>query len=205
MKLLTVVVACLLAQSTSAGSPVVSDASGSVLGFYLGPNNISTSVTVVTTTGFIVQYETETGVMLSTPVDAWGEQGSNVSNLYFTTPDCTGQAYITSSGVYRGGSVARQIGGQIYYVQKGATALALDDQSRMTGGVCQTGSNTSSDLMPVFPNDPNVTGVSNTPPATGRLRIEVADMRGANSFRVFRDGFEGNAMRVGDASQSLLA
>lgn len=87
------------------------------------------------------------------------------ASLLFNTVDCSGTAYLTNNP---GGfaSVAFDLAGvpRLYYVAKGSLATAENFQfsSMTTGGGCMSQGGTLGFGWSAAPNDPTVTGISNS-------------------------------------------
>jgi len=183
--------AALVATYTFAASPVIVDATGRILAFYEGPvDPNSLYLRGITTQGFVVIYRMDVAEM---------EQGSDASGgstfsgdaIYFSGPMCTGSTFgRLDAGPppygYNGGFLFKS-SNDVWYVPKNAPVTTENPQSVRSGGNCSPTIQMGT-YVPVFPNDPIVTGLSNTPPQAP-LRIEVATINDPSGL-LLRDGFE---------------
>lgn len=191
-----IAIACLIAgpATIKAASPVIVDANGNVLAFY------STGIGAgaargVTTEGFTTAFEMKTGAVSATWGIDPGESSITMNRTYYSQASCTGSSYMEVSGVsgFTGGVVFR-VGGsqeQLRYVPKSTPAANYPVMSyRETGtGNCVNSNNIGFVGVPVFPNDPGVTGLPNVLAYPAPLRIEVATINEPSGV-LLRDGFE---------------
>jgi len=176
-----------------AASPVVADASGRIVGFYQGPVEPDV-VRVISTQGYVTRINMKTGGYSVSPGNAVNSQDQvSTSAVYYASANCSGNAFYTVGqpvGTNLGGWVFwSEADNALWYVPKAPvisqfTALSVRP---LDSGPC---SNISvfGDYTPARLNDPNVTGISNTPPQAP-LRLEVATISTPSGL-LFRDGFE---------------
>jgi hypothetical protein len=168
-------IACLFfvaATSAVAGPLVVKDSNGVILGTFVSGG--AESVQLITPKGYVAAirvYDYQVGTL-----------GSVISfGGYHLSSDCTGPMYSDTAMTGRVESNATMV----VYVPAGATGTTAhtgDAYSYEIGGVCQNsafGQDTL--LVPILPNDPNVTGIGNGPFAMP-LRISWAEPIFANGF-----------------------
>lgn len=189
----TAIAAALLASlPASAASPVVADAQGVVLGFFMGPREVADDFqTVVSSRGYTVRYDRITGLMGNGAPHAWNHnEQAVIGALYYLTSDCSGDPYLPVADAFTGGVVLkRATAGDFFFVPKNPeTATQPSGSRRLESGVCQSGNTTTGRLVPVLPNNPSETGVQNRD-AVPPFKIEVAEID-ENTFRLLADGFE---------------
>lgn len=188
------VCAALAAAHVYAASPVIVDATGRVMAFYVGPVETS-RVRGVTTEGFLLEFYMTEGALSAVPADAAGAgaYGVTTGTMYFTEPNCGGTAFgqLSNGSVpYRGGIVFEvEFQQQRWYVPKYPTIQNFTAASeRQNANFTCSASNVTGLFVPIFPNDPAITGFSNLP-FTPPLRIEVATISDPSGL-LLRDGFE---------------
>lgn len=134
---------------------------------------------VVSTKGYIFSIGQATGKVLTSGAaipSLWPESQSTpglsvVSTRQYNSTDCTGQAYVSVYAYGSGdvGLLQNLLGGfvlaeystptQLLYVPKTATVQQVDINSRRWLGNCELYDAGINPSLPVFPNDPEVTGV----------------------------------------------
>lgn len=176
----------------NAASPVIVDANGNVLAFYSTGALSAGNARGVTTEGFSVVFELKTGAVSSTWGIDPGEARMDMVRTYYSQAGCTGSAYMVTTGVASFiGGVVFQISDQLRYIPKSTPNANYPVMSyRETGtGNCVNSTNISFVGVPVFPNDPEVTGLPNVLAYPAPLRIEVATINEPSGV-LLRDGFE---------------
>jgi hypothetical protein len=197
------------------GQPSVYSADNQFVGFYVGGAGLeavaagadpATAYRVVSVRGYTAGVSVVSGRVtgyLHAHPGAWLFDSVTVSNeeavTYFSSTDCTGQGYrrlngIGSSTTLTGGvvfSFQGPSGPELQYVPK---TVVMQRDLTLLSARGSTGCNPSGlppgsfhNGLPVLPNDPDVTGIPNTP-FTAPLRIEpfpLSDVR-----LLFTDGFE---------------
>ena len=153
--------------------PFVKDGDGNELGRYMGSYRDSETYQtpvfdeVISDKGYRFHLSERTG-MVKIPWDTGGEL------LVFSESNCEGQAYISiNHNGYRDGyvfgvreeyiNVGIPVLG-LYYVPKGSTVdteFSGGGSHVDSGGICQSGASSNTDWVPVYPNNPEVTGVAN--------------------------------------------
>lgn len=188
----------LAAASSCAASPIIVDAQGSIIGFYQGVGGVDHEEHGVTEKGYRFGFDRESGRLTrpeAVPSNTEGE-------VFFTSNDCSGTAYIQSSSTIRLGMILPSaypvypapVTGtpSLYYlpqtgrpseqiVQRRSQWRFVDPGSGYVLTCVVNGMPSTNTEIPLVPNDPNETGISNSllnPP----LRVI--------SSWLFRDGFE---------------
>lgn len=189
------VCAALAASHALAASPVIVDATGRVLAFYLGRTQTEGEVYAISTQGYVIKFVMKTGVVSVLPGNAAGtDNDASPSAVYFAGLGCTGATYFVinngTSPPYLGGYVFRSaFDNAHWYVPKAAahvtpTVLSARD---LDNGNCFPAP-PGGTYVPVLPNDPAITGFS-AAPVVAPLRIEVATINDPSGL-LLRDGFE---------------
>lgn len=185
--------AAISASHALGASPVVADATGRILGFYQAPTSPDV-VRLISSQGYVAKINMRTAAYSVAPgnaVDA--EDGIGTGAVFFAAQNCVGDPFypVTSATEAKfGGWVFWSANDNaLWYVPKAPTIVQFTAQSvrPLDSGSC---SNTSfpSDFTRAHPNDPGITGVSNTLPIAP-LRIEVATIADPSGL-LLRDGFE---------------
>lgn len=174
--------AAVMFQGTAlADSPVVRDSVGRTIGYYSGTYFTQRAMFVVSPTGYTFGVGGD-GRVVSYAGPADGSQ-VNPDGFYFESTDCSGQAYTMDRSF--GGFVTRASTGLIYVPKGAESALRIvSSRGNAAGGNCVQLQQTM-DVVPVFQNDPEVTGVPNTD-FTPPIVIGVA----RDVHEVLRDGYE---------------
>ncbi len=191
---LVALVLIAVAWTIEAASPVIVDANGNVLAFYSTGYGAGGLVKGVTTEGYQVVLDARTGRVSGVGLDP---SSASVDGLrtYYSEGGCTGNAYMVVNGVsgFTGGTVFLVDGAQpvLRYIPKATipTATAVMSYRETGTGNCAGFMNANFVVVPVFVNDPAITGLPNTLVYPAPLRIEIATIS-EPSGRVFRDGFE---------------
>lgn len=196
----------LVSMAALAESPAVIDGNGALVGSYVGPagslvswfgppldGQSQRSLRVVSVKGFIFGLQQASGRITSTiEFPGGGDFSGEGQFLFFETTDCTGQAYvevgITDYGVTaRGGFLVSNPSG-LWYAAKTATPSTILIRSNLLEGnspaSCNV-QNSTKTVMPVLPNDPNVTGIVG-PTIVTPITISQAIV----PRPLFKDGFE---------------
>lgn len=163
-----------------AQAPFVVDANAAFVGYFTSIG-FQSDYQLVSATGYRFAARALTGAVF-----APAEVRLMSTDIYFTSADCSGQAYaqIQNNSVV-GGFVFRATFGDYWYAPKSANSQSERPfaSMRALGGSCVATAGTSFS-MPVLPNDPSVTNVAPgnyAPPLT--LGVVGQPL-------LFRDGFE---------------
>lgn len=175
-----------------AATPVLVDTHGTSIGIPIRTaGSDPTQVTVVTRTGFVVNYDSLTGEVAFNVQDAIGNK-IHANEAFYESADCTGQAYLPAAATQAslaGGVVVRADpvfwGAALVQVPKNAPAtIRTLRSSRFSGSACQDRSAfpwTAAAVVPLA-NSPAVTAVDGT--LNLPLRLEIV------SDCVFSSGFQ---------------
>lgn len=190
-------ISLLIASGQGLASPIIVDANGRTVGFYqgLGVNGLEVGVTL---TGYRFGFERKTGKLAPTP-----DLGTNFWSVFFSEPNCSGQAYVEAANRV-GGFVAipdfefqATADPPVYYVPQDVppivsiqrrSTLNYEGSPPLTLGCYNDGTPSTVDAIPVQPNSPGETGIQ-SPRFQPPLR--------AISSWLFRDGFEQPLSRAG--------
>lgn len=200
IRLVVAAVFSMCMSAAFAQSVIVRDAAGTTVGIFVGnagpsfDNLAQTGLPafqVVSSTGYVAHLAVTSGKIVQVNRDLFGlGDGSNIGQIVYTTPDCSLQPYFAlnaSSASPIGGFVAVVSSPQyeVWYADRAEVGVTRQFQStRNFQGTCQP-QNFQGLSIPALPNDPAVTGFSNTP-YVGPLRLTVIERP---PFE-FRDGFE---------------
>jgi len=179
----TVVALCLLAAGQAhAGVSGVFDANNTLLGEY------AESFTVIhSPKGYRFQVDGNTGAVSVVATDITGF-AFDTGTLMYSTANCTGQAYVTTSpGSPDVGLVFAAGSKGLYAIAKTPTQTTAAMGSSWNGAICSAIAPALYAVVPAQPNDPNTTGVPNVPFVVP-LRLEVVPL--SQYFRIFQSGFE---------------
>lgn len=170
--------------STQAQGTIIVDANQAMVGYAV--DSLTGSLTgVASSKGYTFAVDMLTGVISSDRFTIAGGITSTLSSLYFTTADCSGQAYFIGPPV-AGGFLLRHGTGQVYYAEKGEMpqVRAIPARKVSPGASCEAWGGTASSVR-ALQNDPAVTGL-----ATGEFAapLELSFFQVWNTL--FRDGFE---------------
>lgn len=191
------VLACQLLSFQVGASPIVVDVDGRIAGFYVGTSTENRTEYAASQKGYRFGFDRESGRLMrpeGTYTDANGQ-------VFYTTTDCTGQAYITvHDGIKLGvvfpaayASTPSQATGVplLYYLAQVGRPSTQTVMRRSFWAFLGAGTQILScfnaltpdarDAIPLIPNDPAETGVPN-----GGF---VPPLRVISSW-LFRDGFE---------------
>jgi hypothetical protein len=174
--------------ATAQSAGVVVDATGTALGLFAGEDG---STIVHSARGYRFAVRADNGTVASPTTDVGGVTYD--SALVFTSVNCTGQAYVTvsSAGAVSGGMVLPAGSRGLHSIDKAVQAQVLAMGSSFSGTACTTITPGLFAVVPAHPNNPAVTGVSNTPYAPP-IRLELLPL--SMLYRVFSDGFESSAV-----------
>jgi hypothetical protein len=85
--------------------------------------------------------------------------------VLFSTPDCTGQRYAAAI-IVAGGSFMNifrdSYNEGVYMLYPTAEKVVIGETYYMESGTCFNGGSMSENYFPVYPNDPNITGVQSS-------------------------------------------
>jgi len=200
----------------------VRDASGALVGLFvggagpdidLGPpsSSVVPALRVMSDRGYLAAYGVGTGrIAMGTyvlPSFSWAvNMGQLSQSLYFTTPDCSGQAYVVlnvgaqQTGVYGGFVFATGIPGlPPYYAPKGEQAIGRPlVASRGGDGACGPNGASNIGSLPAVPNNPSVTGFPNAP-FVPPLTLGYSDA----AWLLFRNGFESVRLGVAEGRSNV--
>lgn len=136
---------------------VVKDGSGNLVGTVIGAE--PSTVFAMTKQGYLVQVELHSGNIFST---------GTTFNRYYETSDCSGQAYTNLPNGMPLGLVFTETWNEplspLWYVQKDLplTPVTITTVLSSAGNCTSTGP-CQWDAARMYPNDPNVTGVQQSP------------------------------------------
>lgn len=176
-----------------AQSVQVRDANGALVGLYL--DSVSAGATpafrVLTSTNHVANIDASTGRVVEQRPNLGFTAAGFSSSLAFTSSNCTGQAYVITQPVAPASGFVIDVGENayvLYFAPRGEqpTVRSFSSTGRV-GGSCAQGPGMGTTLR-VFPNDPSVTGLPNTPFAPP-LSLSAA----ATPWLLFKDGFETQA------------
>ena len=140
-----------------ASPVIVKDGGGNLVGSVIGAD--PSSVFAITQQGYLVQVQLHSGNIFST--------GTSF-NRYYETSDCSGQAYTNLPNGMPFGLVFTETFNEplspLWYVQKKDLPLTSATITAVfSGGNCGTAGPFQWDAARLYPNDPNVTGVQQSP------------------------------------------
>lgn len=197
----------LFVLDVSAESPAVVDGNGQPLGSYLGSigaraesNGGTPTTTIVTAsvTGYVFVLHQPSGkVSADFRIPGLRDEQSGRGTLYFQSNDCSGTPYVDAGGNTSGPKVV--LGGFVFntenpsysglwYVPKQEISVSIAAGSAISifsTSECFTTSSMIEDALRVFPNDPQVTGVTMRD-YPGPITISQVTVPRV----LFRDGFE---------------
>lgn len=177
---------------TLAATPVLVDTNGISVGIPIRTvGSDPTQVTVVTRSGFVVNYDSLTGEVAFNVQDAVGNK-IHANEAFYESTDCTGKGYLPAAATpasLAGGVVVRADptfwGAVLVQIPKNAPAtIRTLRSSRFSGSACQDRSAFPFIAAAVVPlaNSPAVTAVNGT--LNLPLRLEIV------SDCVFSSGFQ---------------
>ena len=191
----------------SAQAVQVRDATGTLVGLYLGPAGYDTNsglpvaegsaFRVISATGYTFSIGSGSGVVLrgGAAHPGFGSDRRLRPDVYYESVNCTGPGYgtfennIDLSLQITGGVVFRVLQGPLYYMPKAAISELRTFRSSglPAPGACSTGTFTERGI-PALPNDPGVTGVSDVQ-FVAPLTLGLVD----SPWLLLRDSFESQA------------
>ena len=185
------VVVCLgVVAPAWAGVSGVYDANNVLLGEYAESNTVIHSIQ-----GYRFSLDASTGSIrlpgIAAAITDIGGVAYQISiGLYYSDSNCTGQAYIDvdSTGQHAGGVVVNAGSRGLYYVTKPTDATPVAMGAEFDGQNCNAIVPSVLPVVPVFANDPAVTGVPNMPFAMP-IHLEVVPLSQFLHI-IFRNGFE---------------
>lgn len=204
MKRIALLIMMSLAGTSSAESPAVVASNGAILGSFAGSMGPRSSggvspptavLDVVSSTGYLFGVFQQSGEVVNSFRSPGVQPQALGATLYFESADCTGQAFVNTT---QDPNVA-VLGGFVFNVKnsshqglwfslKTSASVAVTAGSAVSpgvGNVCFTAVGPPLNALPVYPNDPQITGVTS---ATYPGPITISQ---ANVPRVlFRDSFE---------------
>ncbi|MEP6510539.1 MAG: hypothetical protein ABJB02_03040 [Dokdonella sp.] len=174
--------ACLVASMQClAGVSGVYDANNVLVGEYAEGVSIFHSIH-----GFRFSLDGSTGVVIPVSVDIGG--ATYDSALIYSTSNCTGQAYVTTSGEgnQSGGIMVNAGNKGLYYIPKTPSVTTVAIGSAFNGTACNPITLALFVVVPALLNDPATTGVPNSP-YVPPLHLEMVPL--SQFFQIFKDGF----------------
>ena len=203
MKRLALFITLSLAGASAAESPAVVDANGAILGSYIGSTgprytggvSVPTSMLdVISPTGYLFSVFQQSGDVANSFRVPGVQAEALWATLYFESADCTGQAYVDTTQapdvVVMGGFVFNRksaVHPGLWFSPKTSVSTEISYGSAVSpnlGNVCFADSG-QRNALPVYPNDPQVTGV-NSASNPGPITISQANVPRV----LFRDSFE---------------
>ena len=164
----------------AAQAPIVVDSASSFVGYFTSIG-FQSEYQLVSSTGFRFAVRALSGLTLQP-----AENRLLLTDVLFESTDCSGQAYASiQNNSVAGGFIFRSTFSGVWYVPKSATSEVQRSFQSKLGvlGACTSTSGTNFS-MPVFLNDPSVTGVT---PDTYLPPLTLAAI---GTPRLFEDGFE---------------
>jgi len=203
MKRLALLIALSLAGASAAESPAVVDANGAILGSYIGSTGprssgqampVTSMLDVVSSTGYLFSIFQQSGDVAGSFRIPGVQAQALPATLFFESTDCTGQAYVDTTQspdvVVMGGFVFNRksaVDPGLWFSPKTSVSTEISYGSAVgpnLGNVCSAESG-QRNALPVYPNDPQVTGV-NSASNPGPITISQANVPRV----LFRDSFE---------------
>lgn len=164
-----------------AGVSGVYDANNVLVGEYAEGVSIFHSIR-----GFRFSVDGASGIVIPVTLDIGGAVYD--STLSYSTPNCTGQAYVGTSGQGNpsGGIMVNAGTKGLYYVPKAPSQTTVAIGSVFNGAACNSTALVFVVAVPALLNDPVTTGVPNTP-FVPPLHLEMVPL--SQFFQIFKDGF----------------